>query len=194
MWNNTSQKGFTIVELLVATSIMVIIVTMSTEFIVTGMNSLRYGREFEEAVSNGRRAVEDISREIRGANTSARGDYPISQADDQVLAFYSDTDYDNDYDLVRYYVTDRVLYKSVTDPGASRDYAGAAVITAIADYVNNGGQEIFRYYDSDAVETTDLDSIRMVNMQLLFNVNPGVAPDDILVETDVQLRNLKSNL
>jgi hypothetical protein len=179
---------------MVAIGIMSLIVVMAGGFFYTGIESLRYGQEFDEAVVSGRRAVADISREIRGANTSALGEYPIGLASDQELIFYSDTDYDGDYDKISYYLSDRKIYKSITDPGPLRDYTVASSTIEVTDFVNNGGQEIFQYYDSNGDETDDLDSIRMINIRLLFNVNPGVSPDDIPVETDAHLRNLKSNL
>ncbi len=189
-----NKQGFTLIELLVSVSITAIVVFIATDFLIRGMDSMRYNQEFEEAVSAGRKSVEIISKEIRGANISDRGDYPIELASDQELIFYSDIDYDNDFDRVRYYLVDRTIYKGVTEATAAKNYPGPEAIEKIADYVNNGGQEIFKYYDSDGNETLDLDSIRMVNIRFLFNVNPGLAPDDIAVETDVQLRNLKSNL
>lgn len=194
MSNKINQRGFTIIEIMVAIGIMSLIVVMAGGFFYTGIESLRYGQEFDEAVVSGRRAVADISREIRGANTSALGEYPIGLASDQELIFYSDTDYDGDYDKISYYLSDRKIYKSITDPGPLRDYTVASSTIEVTDFVNNGGQEIFQYYDSNGDETDDLDSIRMINIRLLFNVNPGVSPDDIPVETDAHLRNLKSNL
>jgi prepilin-type N-terminal cleavage/methylation domain-containing protein len=188
------RPGFTLVEILVAMGIFVLIFLISGDFIVNSFRTLRYGSEFDEAVDNARRAVESISKEIRGANISDRGDYPIALASGQDLIFYSDIDYDGDFDRVQYYVDNRTLYKVVTQPGATRDYSGASATTTIAHYINNGGQEAFIYYDGSVAETSDLDSIRLVRIHLLFNVTPGVAPDDILVETDVHLRNLKSNL
>lgn len=187
-------NGFTLLEVLVAAGIMSIIVIVAGNFIAMGMDSLRFDREFHDAVSSGRRSMETVSKEIRSANNSERGDYPIALASDQEFIFYSDVDYDGSYDRVRYYIVDRSLYKAVTLPGPGRDYAGGETAVKLADYVNNGGQEIFTYYDSNSNETTDIDDIRMINIRLLFNVSPGMSPDDIIVETDVQLRNLKSNL
>lgn len=181
-------------ETLVAVGILMMIMFISGDYIASVFRAFRFGSEFDEAVINGRRAVEDISREIRGANNSDRGEYPIALAEAQDMVFYSDHDYDNDYDRIRYFIDNRTLYKVITDPGAAHDYTGVTATTTIANYVNNGGQEAFLYYDGTVAETTDLDAIRLVRIHLLFNVTPGVAPDDILVETDVHLRNLKTNL
>jgi prepilin-type N-terminal cleavage/methylation domain-containing protein len=189
-----NYSGFTLVEILVTMSILSFVVFMSGDFVVNGFKSLRFGSEFDDAVVNGRRAVESISREIRGANNSDRGDYPIALAEGQDLIFYSDIDYDGDFDRIRYFINNRTLYKVVTQPGSARDYSGVGATTTIANYINNNGQEAFIYYDGSVAETSDLDNIRLIRIHLLFNVTPGIAPDDILVETDVNLRNLKSNL
>lgn len=181
-------------EVLVVMGIFSLIILISGDFIITGFRSLRFGAEFDDAVDNARRAVEAISKEIRGANISDRGDYPIVLASGQDIIFYSDIDYDGDFDRIRYFISDQKLYKVVTQPGAVRDYSGAGATTTIASYVNNGGSDAFIYYDGSVAQTADLDSIRLVRIHLLFNVTPDVAPDDILVETDVNLRNLKNNL
>ncbi len=182
------------IEILVSMSIFSLVFFMSGNFITTSFRSLRYGSEFDDAVVNARRAVETISKEIRGANNSDRGDYPIATAESDNLIFYSDIDYDSDFDRVRYFIENRTLYKVVTQPGLASDYTGAGATTTIANYVNNGTEGAFIYYDGSVAETSDLDNIRLIRIHFLFNVNPGMAPDDILVETDVNLRNLKSNL
>jgi prepilin-type N-terminal cleavage/methylation domain-containing protein len=189
-----NRRGFTLIEVLVAMSIFSLVILLSNNYIITTFRSLRYGSEFNDAVVNGRRAIEIISKEIRGANNSDRGDYPIALAEGHDLIFYSDIDYDGDFDRVRYLIQNRTLYKTVTQPGLARDYTGTPATTTIANYINNGSQEAFIYFDGSVAETADLDMIRLIRSHLLFNVTPGMAPDDILVQTDVNLRNLKNNL
>jgi len=191
---NFSGRGYTLVEVMVAMAILLLIFFIVGDFIYNGFRSFRYGSEFDEAVVNARRAMEIMSKEIRGANISDRGDYPIVSAGEQSLVFYSDIDFDGDFDQVRYYISGRTLYKVVIQPGTARDYSETPATTTIALFVNNEDQEAFQYYDGTVAQTSDLDSIRLIRMRLLFNVNPGISPDDIVIETDVSLRNLKSNL
>jgi prepilin-type N-terminal cleavage/methylation domain-containing protein len=189
-----NNHGFTLIEVLIAMAILGFLATTSGNFIITTFRAMRYGSEFDDAVVNARKAAEDISRELRGLNNSDRGDYPIALAGPQDLIFYSDLDYDGDFDRIRYYISNRILYKTMIEPGAARDYPGAGETIMIANFVNNLAQDVFTYYDGSVAETADINTIRLIRIHLLFNVTPGVAPDDILVETDVNLRNLKSNL
>jgi hypothetical protein len=63
----------------------------------------------------------------------------------------------------------------------------------VADYVNNLSSPIFKYYDSDLNETTNINDVRSVGVSLKINVTPERAPYDYILESDVQLRNLKDN-
>lgn len=194
---NKIQKniiGFTIIELLVVISIMGIISTLVLNFVVMSFRATRFEAEQAEAVRQARDAMNVMKTEIRGANNSAHGDYPLSIINNQEFAFYSDIDKDDVYEKVRYYLDGLELKKAVTKPDASYLYTSTPVITVIANYVNNQTEDIFTYYTSDYVTTANINEVRLINMNLKINVTPEIAPADIYVETDVALRNLKSNL
>ena len=74
------------------------------------------------------------------------------------------------------------------------DYDQPRSTTTIAQYMNNQDEPVFIYYDNNRAETADIDSIRLINIQLRINVTPWRMPNDYYVETDVHLRNLKDNL
>jgi prepilin-type N-terminal cleavage/methylation domain-containing protein len=187
-------SGFTLIEILVSFAILLIIITIGYGFISKGFQSITFNKEQEEAVVIARKAVDLISKEIRGANSSERGDYTLALARNQEIIFYSDIDNDQQTERVRYYKDGTRIIKTITEPGPLLDYSSLPATSTIAQYVNNEDEELFVYHDSNNAETSEINAIRLVNIRLKINVTPWRAPMDYFLITDVSFRNLKSNL
>jgi len=200
MWNKAVYKrinarGFTIVELLVTITIFLTIGIIGGNFIVTGFRATTFAGEQEEATTNARRAMEIMTRHLRGTNNSEQGDYPLNAITGNNLVFFSDIEYDGKAEMVQYVRVGNSLKMVTTPPGPTNDYNMPSATTTLADYVNNPGLEsIFTYYDNNRNITADVDEIRLIKILLKINVTPERAPSDFVVETDVHLRNLKDNL
>lgn len=189
-----NQKGFTLFEVLVYMTIFASVFTLGANYIITGFKTFRFASEEETAVQYARRASEIISKELRGANTSAQGAYPLDTIEAQNLIFFSDTDDDGETEKIRYYINNKELFKTTIEPGPLNDYTGTSTSETIAKYINNESEAMFVYYDSDNATTTHINDIRLINMIFKINVTPEIAPNDYYVESSVQLRNLKDNL
>lgn len=189
-----NKTGFTLMEISIAMAIFLTVALLAGDFIIKGFRSTTFGSEQETAIQNARRGMEIMTKEIRGANDSERGDYPLSTVEDDDFVYYSDIDDDGKMERVRYFLDDTLLKKVTTPPGPADDYNMLSATTTISEYVNNQAEAIFTYYDNNYIETGDLDSIRLINIKLKINVTPERAPNDYYVETDVNLRNLKDNL
>jgi len=189
-----NQHGFTLIEILVVVSIISISVFMATDFIAMGFKTARFTEEQDTAVQVARRSMEMIVKEIRGANTSEQGDYPLILTDDEEVIFFSDLDNDNEFEKIRYYVDNTELKKSVTEPGALYDYSGVPITTISAGYLNNDSEAVFIFYDETYTATDIINEVRLVKINLKINVTPSIAPNDVYVSSDVNLRNLKDNL
>ena len=197
--NNTLLKknksaGFTLIEILTAMTIFTVMVAIGADFIIISYKATTFEAEQETAVRGARDAMDIITKEIRGANSSEQGDYPLAIVDDNNLVFYSDTDDDGQMEKISYYLDGSQLLKSITEPGAANDYSGAGATTTIASYVNNQEQPIFIYFDNNHNNTDIINQIRLIQITLLINVTPARAPNDYSLETAVNLRNLKDNL
>ena len=179
---------------MVSMSILVTIVFISTDFLIGSLRSTRFASEQEEAVTNARRAMNITKKEIRGANSSERGDYAIAIIEDDEFCFYSDVDSDGQMEKIRYFLTGTNLIKELTEPGISNDYTEPPTLQTISHYVNNQEENIFTYFDRDYIESSIINQIRLINVNLKINVTPSISPNDYYVETDITLRNLKDNL
>lgn len=191
MLNNV--KGYTFVEMMIAIAIFIMLVALSSEFIVGGFRFTRFESELETAVTDARKAMDVMTKEIRGANSSAQGGYPLHTTNEQEVVFFSDIDDDGEMEKVRYYLAGSNLNKEVTEPGSLNDYSGTPESSVIAYYVNNLSDDVFRYYDEDYTQTSLVNDIRLIKIILKINVTAGISPDDYIIETDVSLRNLKNN-
>lgn len=189
-----NKTGFTLMEISIAMAIFLTVALLAGDFIIKGFRSTTFGSEQETAIQNARRGMEIMTKEIRGANDSERGDYPLSTVENDDFVYYSDINDDGQMERVRYFLDDTLLKKITMPPGPADDYNMPTATTTIAEYVNNQAEAIFTYYDDNYIETGDLDSIRLINIKLKINVTPERAPNDYYVETDVNLRNLKDNL
>ncbi len=196
MWNNFTKqnKGFTLIEVLVVISIMLIATYISMDYLSLAFKTVRFSDEQSTAVQVARNTMEIIVKEIRGANTSEQGDYTLAAINDDDLAFYSDVDNDDVFEKVRYLVSSTTLLRIITEPGPSNDYSIEGATSTIAQYLNNGEDAIFEYYDENNTETAAINTVRLIRIILKINVTPTIAPNDIFVISDVNLRNLKDNL
>lgn len=89
------------------------------------------------------------------------------------------------------------LYKGVIQPTAYPvSYpAEDEEVTALSKYVLND-LPIFRYYDGDGIELTAparLEDTKLMRVHLVVNVNPERPPQNFELESNVQIRNLKTN-
>jgi type II secretory pathway pseudopilin PulG len=79
-------------------------------------------------------------------------------------------------------------------------YTEQEILSVVSENVRNEVRElpVFTYYDADNNVLLDpqdrLNKTARVHIELIINVNPAKEPGDFSVETDVQMRNLKTNL
>lgn len=195
-----AESGFTLVEILVVMSIFVFLMVTATDFIIEGIQSSTFGHEQDTAVSNARKSLDPLAKEIREATPAANGNYSFASTTGQVLSFYADVDSDAGAEKIRYYLMGSNLYRGVTKAtGSPLTYPAAAEISnKIVDYINNQTDPIFTYFDTYnnliPNPTASTSAIRMIHIRLKINVTPAIAPGDYVVDTDVQIRNLKDNL
>jgi prepilin-type N-terminal cleavage/methylation domain-containing protein len=190
--NQISEEGFTMIELLMAVSIVSILSAMGYSFIMSGLKSTTFENEQSIAITTARRALDTMSVEIRGANDSDKGDYVISSIDKDSFVFYSDIDKDSSYEKVKYFKDNTSLKKVVYEAGLDDLYATSSATTTIAEYLNNGTEAIFSFYEGNSTSTkaTLINKVRLVMISLKINVTPWRAPGDYYVTTSVKLRNL----
>lgn len=188
--NRNKKYGFTIIEILVVMAITSIIILIFNQFLITGFKSTKFNMEQEEAISEARNGLDVITKEIRGANSSDNGSYAISEISTSSFVFYNDVNKDGKREKIRYYLDGYDLKKAITQPGLNSDYTGTSTVSVLSKYINNRGVSIFKYYDSSNTETSLIDRIKLISIELYVNVTPQRAPDDYILKTSITFRNL----
>lgn len=187
------KNGMSLIEIMFTITIGFLILLVINDFIAKGFKSITISSEKEDAIEHARIALESMTKEIRGANSSEKGDYPINTIEEQNFIYYTDIDRDGQTEKVRYYLDkgDNKLKMVTYKPGDLNNYDTIGETSILAEYVNNNNERIFSYYNSSGNETDEINRIGLIKILLKINITPNRLPDDYEIETDVQFRNLK---
>ena len=175
-------------------------------FILTSYRAYNYNFQQIAAINEARRGIEIMVKEIREAKTGDDGSYPLVQAGDLQFIFYSDIDGDAATERVRYFLDGSNLKKGVVKSSGDPPLydVSTETISVLSQYVRNVASEpIFTYYNGDwPADTTHnplptltrLSDTKLMHVYLKINVDPNRPPDNFELESDSQIRNLKTNL
>jgi prepilin-type N-terminal cleavage/methylation domain-containing protein len=198
-----TQSGLTLIETLTALTIFSLSLGAVFTFILQGMKAQNMNSKQLIAQSNGRYALKNLVTELRGVQYSEEGTYPIEKAEDNVLIFYSDIDFDGRIEKMRYFIENSELKRGVTKPsGEPPKYPPTSEkITSAVKFLAMGGEPIFKYYEGSYTGTEsplpspfNLGKIRLIHIKIIIGVNPNETPPPLSLETQAVLRNLKDNL
>lgn len=156
-----------------------------------------------QSVGMASRAVGNTVKELRKTRQADNGNYMIKTADDFDLVVYMNNDADEETERVHYFLEDEKLKKGVTNPDGSTPVTypvGDETVTVISDYVmNTPAQPVFYYYNEnypgDVVNNplgtpAGVGEIKLIKIVVWINIKPLTAPDNVRMESFVNLRNL----
>ncbi len=193
---------FSLVEMMFFVLIFVFILGATYNLFYFSQKTWSKTSQDSEVRQNARFAMDKSVKEIRQAQSPSESDYGVYLADRFEFQFYSDINSDPGPDRIHYYLNNNEFIRGELNPSTQEEpweYGGTEGTEAIAKYIRNAGSDsVFRYYDSDGNELTDLplDSvdkkkIRRVKITLLVDKEPDELADQLEVESEVQLRNLR---
>ena len=201
-----SQKGLTLVEMLIAMVIFSLIL-IGTLMLIKYIYK-NYGFVMEQGLSLNevQKGLKVLTGDIRGGRQADSGAYAIVSADKFDFVFYADIDNDKITERVHYYFQNNSIKKGVTNPtGTPSSYPSGdqSTTTLVTHVINTTGQPLFYFYDTNypvdqtnnpiAVPVTDVSKIRLVKIDMFYNLDPFRAPNSIRLESFVEMRNLKDN-
>lgn len=202
--NNNKEKGFTLVELLISIFIISILTVTVTTF---QRDVFRLNGNLHSNLSaqlDLRHITKIMVSELRKAETSSVGGYPISVASTSEIIFYSDLYNTGLKERVRYFLSNGKLKKGVITPSGSPlvySVSNEKITTLVSDVIASSTLPIFQYYSesysgnsaplSQPVPITD---IRLVKITVIIDKDPNLPPGEIVGTSQVNLRNLKNNL
>lgn len=200
-----SLTGFTLLETMIALSIFALFIFMVSAMLnnifvnsnqqLTSLDNIDYVRGTMSLFIN----------EIRNAITGSDGSYPINEAGESQIIFFSNFKTSNGVIArIRYYVSDNTLYKGIVLPtGDPLSYnLSSESIKAVANGISNNGVPAFYYYDGDYDGNSDalsqpvnINQIRFVKMNLM--VLKQLEPNNdsaFSITAGSAVRSIKDNL
>lgn len=201
-----TQKGMTLVELMVAIAIVLIGMEGFALLFLRSWDTNKFILEEGMASAAASRATNNIIIALRGIRQADSGAYPIVSAGDFDLTVYSDYDNDGVSERVHYFLDlpNDQMKIGVTEPDTSTlpvSYpVGDQVVSVMTNYVvNEEDDPVFLYYNTNYPGDTDnnplstpvsVGNIQLVKVHFLINIDPVHAPNNVNIESFVDLRNL----
>ncbi len=192
------MKGFTLIESLMTIVILIIVLAAVTGLVSGLYRSYYYTFKQAQAIEEARRGIETMTREIREAQPGDDGSYIIEAANDYEFIFYSDIDKDKAVERIRYFIEGNDFKKGIVEPSSnSVKYAiSSEKISILSKYIRNE-PPVFHYFDGNMNELpapARLKDTKLMKLYLVINFNPQKPADDFILESEVQLRSLKTNI
>ncbi|HLD20442.1 MAG TPA: hypothetical protein VJB93_04345 [Patescibacteria group bacterium] len=196
------HNGFSTIEITVLVAILGVMMVAILSFESDIFSLHAYVRDSLDAQRQSKIFLVDFVDELRSASTSSTGSYPIAEATDTAMIFYSDIDNDGTKERIRYFLENETLKKSILVPnGAPLSYNEENLQTSdIMLFVKNGSTPLFQYYDRSYAGTeppipqpVTLSDIRLVTVTVKTAIKSGRAPAERAFTTAVTMRNLKDH-
>ena len=201
---NKTQKGMTLVEVLVAMGISVVILVAVSAF---EANIFTYKDSITgtfNTVQNVQIILKTMAKELRSASISSDGSFAIGQAGTSTVTFFVDLNNNGIKERVRYTLASSTLYKAVATPtGSPLSYSGITESTStLLRSVSNGtSTDMFQYFDATydgsqapLSQPVTLTTIRLIKISAVLDSGTIQAPSTKTYTTQVMFRNLKDNL
>jgi len=199
------SKGISLIETVVMIGVFALIMIAISAFVLSSYKSYSYNFNQAAAITEARKGTEVMVKEIREARTGEDGSYPLAEANDFQLFFYSDIDKDDVLELIHYWLDGTNFKKGVIEPDENEEYLEAnETIVTLSQYVRNGSTAVFTYYNASypinmtnnplPYEQVNIDDIRLIDIYLEVNVDLTRAPNSYILHSMAQIRTLKDNL
>ena len=200
----SKHKGMTLVEVIIAISIFLLIIVAVGIFQVNVFSNQKAVSGSFQTSQDAQIILKTIIREIRSMSASANGSYPIVNASNNSLTFYSDTNNDNLNEEITYRLIGNIAYRvSIAPTGSPAVYnpANQSTTTLISNVRNSTSTSFFEYFDENYTGTStalsmpvNVTAIRLIKVNLTLDIDPYRSPIPVSYSAQINLRNLKTNL
>jgi len=201
------NKGFSLIELVVAVAVSVAVVFLVTAFARNLFVLNLSAQSRMTAILESRKVLGTMVAELRSTAPSALGSYPIESVATSSVVFFVDVNSDEASDRLRYFfdpVSRSVKRGVVLASGSPPSYAlgSETFSTLITGVSNDEFLPLFEYYDGeyDGSSTplpwpVNIPDIRLVKINIRIERDPNRTPTEFMViSSQATLRNLKDNI
>jgi len=193
-----------LVEVMVALAMFAVIIIAVGAF---ESNTFRYNSEITGSFQTAESAqviLKTMIRELRGAEPSVTGSFPILNAGSTTISFFADSDNDGLPEEITYTLVGTDMKRAVIKPTGSPlgyDPATQATTTLLTHVINGAALPVFQYFDdsytgtsSPLVQPVSPSSVHLIKVNQQIELDPNRSPLPIIYSVQVNLRNLKTNL
>jgi type II secretory pathway pseudopilin PulG len=201
-----NKNGMSLVEMLIAIGIFTIGILGFTLLFTRSWRQNSYTMEMGQTSMAVSRGVNEMAGYLRKVRQGDDGSYPVISANDNDLVVFCDYDKDDITERLHFYRNGAAVIMGIRKPtaGLPKTYAAgdAETKTIASNIVNSAGTPIFAYYDSSYPEDSVhnpiatpamVPNVRLVRIDLHMNIDPNRAPDNIQIQTFVEMRNLNDH-
>ena len=205
METNINKNGFTLIELLVSMVIFAGLMFVADNLLISVLQNPQQYTIAMDNVEHSKMVAATFVEELRNASTGNDGSYPLSQAGDSQIVFYTKFGSTGTaVDRIRYYFSGSTLYKGVIVPtGSPLSYNLAAeVVKPIITVISNGPNPVFYYYDGNyggsgtpISQPVNINNIKFAEINLLVQSQLSkTSTSSFPITAGAAIRNLKDNL
>lgn len=194
-----TERGYTLLEMLVVLAIIVITVPV----VYAAIQALYHVHESTlaraMAVTETTRGVQEMVRDVRSAVYAENGSLPIVALATSSLTIYADTDLDGVVERVRYFLDGTTVRKGIIKPTGTSSYpvAQESVASLIPNIINTSAStSLFRYYTATGTEIVTPSAslaVRRVDVVCVARSTKGTAADAVTIASSASIRNLKDS-
>lgn len=199
-------SGMSLIEALMAIAIFTIGIAGFTQLFLHSWRQNSYTIEMGQTAMAVSQGVNEMVRYLREVRQGDDGSYPVIFADDNDLVVFGDYDNDDITERLHFYRDGTDVLMGIREPtiGMPKTYvSGDAEIKVIASsIINDISTPIFAYYDSTYPEDSihnpiatpaTVPNVRLIRIDFRMNIDPNHAPDNVQIQTLVEIRNLNDH-
>lgn len=194
------KRGLTIIEMIVAISIMVILSGAISIFVIRSFYVNRHVIEQGLNLSTLHSSLRNFSADLREARQAEDGNYLFDNCEEYSISFYADHDNDSVVEKLTYSLISNQLQLEIVEPDLTQNPPSYADGTSLVRIIGIGvvnetlTTPLFYYYKEDEEVPLegefDSNDVKLVRIRVYANVDIDKAPDAMMLETMVRPRNI----
>lgn len=178
------KKSFTLIELTFFMLIISFILFVFLLFVINLSNANVYLVFSLGSYSDVNSALAQLKKELKSAEESNIGHYPLELVSSTSIIFYSDFNGDGLVERIRYFLDGEELKRGIVVPTGnplSYNLNQEKIQTLVKNLIPN--QKIFTFYDENLNETLDIAKIKVIkaNLKVKIDVKGNVWEDYIFI-------------
>ena len=198
------QGGMTLVEVLIALAILVVVMISVVAFEVGIFSNQQTVSSSLQTSQDAQVILRTMLTELRSAAPGMNGVYTLVTTGTSSIVFFSDTDNDGQTERVGYSLIGKTVYRTIVHPtGTPPAYVMSTQSTTslVTNVRNSTSTPLFQYFDdnytgtsSPLVQPVNPSIVSLIQINLTLDTDPNRSPLPRIYSTQVNLRNMKTNL